>query len=192
MVPLKITIALVDSGFRTKEVYAWVKRRQFRRIYASKGSSEAGKPIIGRPSINNVQRIKLFPIGTDTAKATLYARLKKVDVGAGYLHFPMQYDNEYFLQLTAEKKVTTFRKGFASTEWVKVRTRNEALDLTVLNMAALALLNANLDKLAQHLEEAYAQRTEPQPQEPQSDMKPYVPPPAPKVRSRRGFVKGWR
>lgn len=203
--PLTIACTMIDSGHRTKEVYVFVKPRQVRRVYASKGSSERGKPIISRPSVRNLMRVKLFPIGTDTAKATLYSRLKKTEFGPGYLHFPMSYDSEYFLQLAAEKRVTTYRKGWATTEWVKIRPRNEAIDLTVLNLAALAVLNANLDRLVDHLaqqaESAHARAAEHQAGSP-------APPPAPdrafpsdriaqqvarpRGTRRCGFVKGWR
>lgn len=150
-VSLKIACAMIDSGHRTKQVYAFVKPRQVRRVFASKGSSERARPIVGRPSVNNHMRVKLFPIGTDTAKDTVYSRLKKSEPGPGYLHFPLSYDEEYFLQLTAEKKVTSYRKGWAIIEWQKIRPRNEALDLTVLNLAALTVLNADLDRLVDEL-----------------------------------------
>ena len=47
--------------------------------------------------------------------------------------------------LTAEKKVTKYFKGRPRREWVKIRTRNEALDCRVYATAALALLNLNLE-----------------------------------------------
>jgi len=49
--------------------------------------------------------------------------------------------------LTAEKIATRYHKGFARREFVKVRPRNEALDVRVYAMAALTLLNANLKAL---------------------------------------------
>ena len=60
----------------------------------------------------------------------------------------MERDREYFLQLTAEKQVTRFHKGAARREWVKTRSRNEALDCNVYALAALKLLNPDLEALA--------------------------------------------
>lgn len=47
--------------------------------------------------------------------------------------------------LTAEKKVTKYFKGRPKREWVKIRTRNEALDCRVYATAALGILNLNLE-----------------------------------------------
>jgi phage terminase large subunit GpA-like protein len=47
--------------------------------------------------------------------------------------------------LTAEKKITKYFKGRPKREWVKIRTRNEALDCRVYATAALAILNLNLE-----------------------------------------------
>ncbi len=60
--------------------------------------------------------------------------------------------NEYFKQLTAEKQMIRYHKGFPSRVWVKTRTRNEALDVRVYAMAALSLLNVNLTSLAKQME----------------------------------------
>lgn len=49
--------------------------------------------------------------------------------------------------LTAEKKVTKYFKGRPKREWVKIRTRNEALDCRVYATAALSLLSANLEAI---------------------------------------------
>ena len=83
----------------------------------------------------------MFTVGTDQAKSITYARLKQTEQGAGYCHFPLAYSEEYFKQLTAEKVVTKYRKGFAYREWVKTRPRNEALDCRVYATAALEILN---------------------------------------------------
>jgi phage terminase large subunit GpA-like protein len=64
--------------------------------------------------------------------------LRLPKAGPGYLHFPIGIDDaqEYFEQITAERRVTKYQKGFAKHEWVKVRKRNEALDCLVYAYAA--------------------------------------------------------
>lgn len=139
----------VDSGGHyTNSVYQYVRPREGKRIFAIKGVGGEGKPLVGRPSRNNIGKIRLFPIGVDSAKDILFSRMRIKEPGPGYMHFPMSRSDEYFRQLTAEKLTTRYHKGFARREWVKVRARNEALDVRVYAMAALEILNLNLNSLA--------------------------------------------
>ena len=141
--------ACIDSGGHyTQQVYNYTRTRAGKRIFAIKGIGGEGKPIVGRPSKNNIGKINLFPVGTDTAKELVYSRLKITDEGEGYCHFPTGRSDEYFRMLTAEKKMTKYFKGRPKREWVKIRTRNEALDCRVYATAALALLNVNMDAVA--------------------------------------------
>lgn len=121
------------------------------RIFGSKGASTNGKPLVSRPTKTNKGKIPLHLIGTDTAKRTLFARLKLVDKNAlGYIHFHKDLDDEFFLQLTAEKLVLMKNKlGFKYYAYKKIRERNEAIDLIVLNMASLELLRPNWVKIAE-------------------------------------------
>ncbi len=147
---LAISCTCIDTGFRTKEAYAFIGPRQSRRIFGVKGSKDRGKPLVSRPRKSSIHQVTLFEIGTDTAKATIHSRLQLKEPGPGYFHFPMSYDPDYFKQLVAEKLVTTYRKGYAITEWTKEPgQRNEALDRTVYAMAALAILSPNLELLSQ-------------------------------------------
>lgn len=164
-VELPIACTTIDSGGHyTQEVYKFVKGKAARRVYAIKGKSQAGAPIVGRPSKSNLGKVDLYTIGTDTAKEIIYARLKNMEPGAGYIHFPVDrlFDEEYFLQLTAEKCIKKYIKGVATKVWEKKRPRNEALDLAVYNIAALLILNPSYKALAARLEEP---EPEPEPEE---------------------------
>ena len=152
-VKLTIASAFIDSGgHHTDSVYRYASQRQIKRIYACKGSSVAGKPIISKPSKIARSTALLFSIGTDTAKEVIYSRLKIGEPQKGFMHFPFSYDREYFLMLTAEKVVTKFSKGFPKREWVKTRRRNEALDCRVYAFASFVGLNPNLDVLYNKLQ----------------------------------------
>src|SRR5579863_2788848 len=159
---LSIRIAVIDSGgLHTDEVYKFCKVRETRRIgeliqhvYAIKGVGGAGREITGRPSTGNRYGVKLFPIGVDTAKDTVFSRMKIAAPGPGYLHLPAWIDDEYLEQLTAEKAVRKYKKGVGAVrEYVKLRDRNEGLDLEVYALAALRMLDrrtiAELGRLAQ-------------------------------------------
>lgn len=144
-----IRSSCVDSGGHyTQQVYNYARKRAGNRIFAIKGIGGEGKPIAGKPTKNNIGKINLFPVGTDTAKELIFARLKIPEVGPGYCHFPFSHSEEYFRMLTSEKKVTKYFKGRPKREWVKVRQRNEALDCRVYAMAALELMGLNIEHLA--------------------------------------------
>lgn len=148
---MRVACACVDTGYLTDEVYKFVRPRLARRVFPVKGIAGAGKPISGRPSKANSGQVPLYPVGVDTAKDALFARLRITDPGPGYQHFTSDHDEEYFLQLCAEKKTTRFVKGFPVPSWTKTRARNEALDIRVYAMAAYAILNPNMDIVMQRI-----------------------------------------
>ena len=182
---LGIKAAAVDTGgHHTQAVYKFCKPRLGRRIFAIKGVGGEGKPIVGRPSTNNHIKCKLFPIGVDTAKETVYSRPKIKEIGAGYCHFPKHYNDEYFAMLTAEKVVRKYHKGFHRREWIKVRPRNEALDCRVYALAALSIVGVNVNIIAQRYMKAKA--NDDLDEKPKPKVKRKMP------RREGGFVNGWR
>lgn len=163
---LSIGATCVDSGgHHTQKVYEYCKAREYNRVFAIKGASQIGKPLVSKPSKNNKLRVKLFSIGTDTAKQMIYSRLKIHQPGHGYCHFPADYPEEYFKQLTAERIQTKFVNGHPTRVWVlKKGKRNEALDCRVYGLAALHILNPNLDALAEEQERQRIQQNREKPQ----------------------------
>ena len=140
---LGIRAAAIDSGgHHTDAVYDFVRPRQRRHVYAIRGHNEGGRPIWPlRPSKTNKRGVKLFSIGTDTAKDVIFSRLKRATAGPSYMHFPEGTTDEYFAQLTAEKKVPELVGGNRRVfRYTKIRPRNEALDLEVYNLAVLQSL----------------------------------------------------
>ena len=150
---LKIACTCIDSGHHTESVYEYCKTREMNRVFAIKGSSQTGKALVSKFSRSNRKRVKLFTIGTDTAKQMIYSRLKIHEPGPGYCHFPLEYTEEYFKQLTCERIMTKFINGHPQRVWIKVKgKRNEALDCRVYSLAALHILNPNLEMLAEEQE----------------------------------------
>jgi phage terminase large subunit GpA-like protein len=149
---IAIRATCVDSGGHfTNSVYAFCKKNAGRRIFAIKGVGGEGKPISGRPSKNNVARCPLFPIGVDTVKDLLFARMRIKDQGAGYMHFSDKLNDEYFKQLTAEKVVTRYQRGFKKRVFEKTRQRNEALDCMVYALAAYTIIGINVNSYADRM-----------------------------------------
>lgn len=144
-VSLAILATGVDSGgHHTHEVYQFCRVRRWRNIFAIKGASKPGKPVIAqRPSLVDVtwkgqterNGAELWMVGTDTAKDWIYNRYH-LESGPGALHFPRDLPDDFFAQCVAERKVTRYVKGFKRIEWVKGKAeRNEALDLLVYSLA---------------------------------------------------------
>jgi len=167
---LTISATAVDSGFLTADVYRFCRPRIARRVWAIKGVAGTGKPAVGRPTRNNRAKIAVFPVGVDTLKDLLFARLRGEIPGPGYLHFPEWSDTEYFEQLAAEKVVTRYQKGFPTRVYEKIRPRNEAIDLEVYALAAYYALNIQdighlVDQLNPEIEATEAKETQPERQE---------------------------
>lgn len=154
---LRPDVVAIDSGGHfTAEVYQFARERAKQGVIAIKGASARNKPVIGRASkvdLNSRGRTLkrgavVHSVGTDTAKTTLFARLKHNEAGEGYLHFPTETTDEFFKQLTAEKQVLKHtRGGFPVREWVKKpNARNEALDTLVYAYAGLNYLYQRRDR----------------------------------------------
>lgn len=151
----KVSCVCIDSGDNTDKVYRFCKGKQTRRVFAVKGASTAGLPLVNKPSKNNRYKIPVFLLGVDGAKSSLYHRLKIDEPGAGYVHFSESLDLEYFKQLAAEKAQIKYSKaGVASVMWIKTRPRNEALDCFNYLMAALRILNPNFPAIKRNIEKA--------------------------------------
>ena len=156
-----ILSAGVDSGDgNTTQAVRNYCRLRAPKVFALKGASTMGKPVIGIPTKQDVtwkgekieNGVEMWPIGTDTAKSTLYMRLNLASAGPGFIHFYIGIPDEYFMQLTAERIVTRFVKGYPVREWHNVRgnKRNEALDCWVYAYAAalrVGIAYLNWDKL---------------------------------------------
>jgi len=153
--PVPIVATMVDTGgHHTHAVYGYVRDHQHARVMGVKGSSQAGRAILGKPTDQDVnwrgvklkRGVKLWPIGTDTAKAEIYGRLRLGEPGPGFVHLSKHLPGEVFEQLTAERLATRYVKGHARMEWIKpAGKRNEALDCAVYALAAAHW--AGLDRL---------------------------------------------
>ena len=141
----------IDAGFNAPQVHAFVSQRRW--AYATKGMSGMQRAIV-EDARTRAQRLRkrrkggtvVHPIGVDSAKALIYARIKQSLVnagngGPGCIHWPRKpaFDEEYFLQVASEKLVTKYRGTRPVQEWVQIRPRNEALDCLVGNLAVLRL-----------------------------------------------------
>ena len=156
---LPISRMFVDAGYMTDQVLRFCSRGSVRgRAFACHGVSGWGKPVLDRPHRRNRYRVKRFPIAVDVAKQHLQLWLQKTDPGPRYCHFNMNYDREYFEQITAEKLQPKLVKGYKVLEWVKTRARNEATDLNVYNRACIESINPHFEQLRENREKSKDKR----------------------------------
>lgn len=183
-----IRAACVDSGGHfTNSVYHYCKKNYGRRVFAIKGRGGEGTAIVSKPTRNNVVKCPLFHVGVDTVKDLLFARMRITESGPGYMHFNESLDDEYFKQLTAEKIITKLHRGFKKRVFQKMRPRNEALDCMVYAVAAYAIINVNVNTLADKIESEEAAPAVEEAHKPAQPKKPsFV------QRPKGSFVNSWR
>lgn len=156
------SMGIDTGGHRAQAVYNYCRSRG-PVVFALKGASQAGKPIISSPTKQDLnfkgvkikKGVALWSIGTDVGKGTIYNRLKLKDHGPGFVHFPVGLPEEFYKQLTAEKLVKSYdKKGFPVLTWKKVRERNDVLDCMNYVYAAaikVGLSRKNWDQLENNI-----------------------------------------
>jgi len=173
-VTMRVRCGCIDSGGAcTDAVYKFAKRaaRRRKQYWAVKGSSVPGRPIAPRkPTRVGRENIPLRTIGTEVAKDRIAASLKsgwsedgrEWIGGPGSYHFPSHYTEDYFDQLTSERAVATYHRGYPVKRWeLKPGARNEAWDDLVYNLAAKEILKPNLKNYRELLLERVEQRSGP-------------------------------
>ena len=171
---MPIRVIAVDSGYATQDVYAWAKGHpqavwgaggarasQPRTVVAIKGQDRDTALIlsVSKADVGGRRRgLRVWNVSSPVAKVELYRWLKLdwpseaelkdgMPYPAGSCHFP-QYAEEYFKQLTAEKRIIRVHRGYPRAVWEKDPTRNnEALDCRVYARAAASIYG--LDRFAE-------------------------------------------
>lgn len=148
--PIAISAYAIDAGgANTQDVYNYGAARRRLGCIIIGGATRPGRPIIsstpskvdinwgGSRAVGGAER---WEVGTDVAKDWLFGRLR-LDSGPGAMHMHNKLPAEWFDQLVVEQPRTRWAKGRAIREWVKPNgARNEALDLSVYNLAMAHLL----------------------------------------------------
>lgn len=153
----RIDALAIDSGYRSHIVYAWVRHNQMLHpetgrdmVLAVKGQEGWGKPSLGTPGLVDIdldgsrikQGCKLWSVGTWPLKGQFYSDLRKLGMRsgasedpAGYCHFALWLDENYFRQITAEHLEDIVVRGRVTGQrWVKSGD-NHFLDCAVYNQA---------------------------------------------------------
>jgi len=142
--------AIDTGGHNTNAVYAYCRNHAHAQVLAVKGASTYGRPVIGKPSLIDVswrgktvpRSLKLWSIGTDTAKHLIYGRMRITQVGPGYIHLPQSLiQTDEFDQMTAARLMPVVVQGKQSLRWITPGgKREEAGDCQVYAYAAACYL----------------------------------------------------
>lgn len=159
---LQISVTVIDSGgHHTDEVYTFCRERISRNIFPIKGATQQGKPIITPPQKKN-KRAKGHPhmVGVFAIKDILSSRLKIIEPGPGFIHFPATFnDKEFFKQLAAERKTIKYKRGRRIEVWENpANRRNEFWDLEVYSIAAIRLYCPDFSILNQRINDVLGQK----------------------------------
>ncbi len=187
----------IDGNAWTDEVLDWAKGWTKSRVIMVRGVAGDNQPTLApvrRERRRDGKLVKyqgrFFNIGVNGLKGGLYKFLGVTQPGArGYVDLPAGLEDDYYEQLTAEKRVAKVnRKGFTVYEWTKPRNqRNEQLDLMVYAEAVAGTLGwrtntrGQWDALETRLQGASSARrareATPRIIEPSAPAAPVAPPP---------------
>ena len=137
----RVDLTGIDANAWTDDVFDWAKGFPKTRVVMVRGVAGDAAPSLAfvRKERRRDGRLikyqgRFFNIGVNGLKGGLYKFLRVSDPDArGYVDFPAGLEDDYFEQLTAEKRTPVVnRKGFTVYQWIKPRNqRNEALDVMV-------------------------------------------------------------
>jgi phage terminase large subunit GpA-like protein len=210
---LKIEAAAVDTqGHFTHQAYNYCRTRERRRIFAVRGDPQPSKMVKGKATIQDVnwrgkvlkRGVRLWYVGTDTAKDLIHGRLKVTQAGPGRVHFSRDLPKSFYQQLTAEARMPARTARGIEYKWVNPkRARNEVLDCTVYAIFCTHQLGLHMhtDAMWKRMEDALApdlfsavESVAPEPDKPVAPTSAlaYARPPARTAPRRIGRVGGFK
>jgi phage terminase large subunit GpA-like protein len=163
---LKIEAAAIDAmGHFTHQAYSFARTRERRRVFVVRGDPQPSKMVKGKATIQDVnwrgkvlkRGVRLWYVGTDTAKDLIFGRLMVTQPGPGYVHFSKELPAAFYEQLTAEARMPVRTARGLEYKWVNPkRRRNEALDCTVYALFCTHMLELHTytDRMWARLEQS--------------------------------------
>lgn len=161
---LGVDALAIDGNAWTEDVWSWVRRHPASRVIMVRGANSENAPLLERVKKERDNSGKLlkysrrfFNFGTSTLKMALYRGLNRTDPQErGFIGFPRGLDDEFYRQLTAERRKPVKRRdGFTTFQWVKDPGQaNEGLDTHLQAEAAAIRLGVRgwADAIWQQLE----------------------------------------
>jgi phage terminase large subunit GpA-like protein len=139
----------IDGNAWTEDVWTWARRHPVSKVIMVRGLDGDDKPLIAKVKRERSRRTgkvlkyqsRFYNFATSILKWSLYRSLLKADpLSAGYVGFPAGLDDDYYQELTSERRVEIRAKdGSTRFGWVLPEgQRNEALD-TMMQAEAAAI-----------------------------------------------------
>lgn len=186
---LSIDMGAIDGNAWTEDVWSFAKSFPRSKLIMVRGSNrdEAPRFIRVKREVNEKTGKKLryasrfYNFNASIMKMGFYRDLAKDDVLAdGYVSFPRGLDDDYFRQLTAERRTPEKRHGFTVYRWTKDPGQaNEALD--TMNQAEAASIRFGVRGMPEGVWAEYEKLRETQVTPAQGDLEDLLvaPQPAP-------------
>jgi hypothetical protein len=114
-----IDMLAIDGNAYTKDVFAWAKTHPWTRVIVVRGAKSDLAPPLAltkterKPdgAVRKTQK-RFYNVGVSSLKSALYEVLRRVDpLARGYCGYPTGLDDEFYRQLTAEKREVTRRQA---------------------------------------------------------------------------------
>lgn len=139
----------IDGNAYTEDVWSWVKKHPASRVMMVRGNNSDSAPILQQVKKERHSKTgkllkwskRFYSFNSSVMKMALYRNCLKDDpLELGYVAFPTGLEDEYFRQLTAERRVLhKTKEGFDNYKWEKDAAQaNEALD--TMNQAQAAAI----------------------------------------------------
>lgn len=156
----------IDGNAYTEDVWDWARRHPASRLIMMRGDNRDSAPLIQRVKKERSQKTgkllkysrRFYNINVSVLKMALYRNVAKADpLERGFVGFPRGMDDDYYRQLTAERRVPKKKKdGFTEYKWEKDAAQaNEGLD--TMNQAEAAAIKYGVrglpDAIWQRLEQ---------------------------------------
>lgn len=203
-----LDMAAIDGNAWTEDVWDWARKQPRHRLIMVRGRGEDHAPRIARVKRERNERTgkllkwagRFYNFAASLLKMALYRDLARDDAMAkGFVSLPSGLDDEYFRELTSERRQPFKRHGFTLWRWVKDPAQaNEALD--TMNQAETAATKFGVRSLPDETwNRLERERETPPPESAQGDLEDLlgtatpraaVSTPQPKARGRRVLSRG--
>ncbi len=173
-------MAAIDGNAYTEEVWMWARRHPAGSVIMVRGANSDNAPLFQKVKREHNEKTgkrlrysnRFFNFNGSVLKMALYRNVAKTDpLERGFVGFPTGLEDEYYRQLTAERRVPKKRKdGFTEFKWEKDAAQaNEALD--TMNQAEAAAIRFGIRGMPDKIWDRLEAERETAPPEQQLDLR---------------------
>lgn len=173
-----LDLTAIDGNAWTEDVWDWARKHPRHKLIMVRGRGEDHAPRIARVKKERNDRTgkllkwagRFFNFAASVLKMALYRDLAKDDgLAKGFVSLPAGLEDDYFQELTAERRQPVKKHGFTSWRWVKDPAQpNEALD--TMNQAETAATKFGVRSLPDETWNRLERERETPPEPAQADL----------------------